>query len=302
MDVDAELALFEAEIADFESETHDATNAPEEVEDAVAITTSTVTDTDAPALTHQAVETLPSAVALPSSSSSDISTTGPHNNLGAIPVAPYSSTNEIVNRKRPQPSTPFISDTSTKVQLASISNAATSTALTAPSASKSATSTKLVFPMVSSSAKHPKAFPVFPSTTGAPSPAPLDGIQPSNSDTQENTNNTKISKTMIRKAAGKVWVDKSLADFPANDFRIFVGDLSREVGDALLARTFESYKSVSLARVVRDHRTSKSKGYGFISFSDWEEGQRALKEMNGKYCGNRPMMLRKSDWQKRSIY
>jgi RNA recognition motif-containing protein len=106
----------------------------------------------------------------------------------------------------------------------------------------------------------------------------------------------------VRKAAGQVWIDKSLTEFPVNDFRIFVGDLSVEVTDALLKRTFEHYKSLTHVRIVRDTRTGKNKGYGFISFTDWEEGQRALKEMNGKYCGVRPMMLRKSDWQKRAAH
>ena len=37
-------------------------------------------------------------------------------------------------------------------------------------------------------------------------------------------------------------------------------------------------------------------GYGFVSFSDAIEGARALREMNGKYVGNRPCKLSKSTW------
>ena len=38
-------------------------------------------------------------------------------------------------------------------------------------------------------------------------------------------------------------------------------------------------------------------GYGFVSFSDAVEGAKALREMDGKYIGNRPCKLRKSSWQ-----
>ena len=40
-------------------------------------------------------------------------------------------------------------------------------------------------------------------------------------------------------------------------------------------------------------------GYGFVSFSDPIEGAKALREMDGKYVGNRPCKLRKSTWDER---
>ena len=38
-------------------------------------------------------------------------------------------------------------------------------------------------------------------------------------------------------------------------------------------------------------------GFGFASFGDPIEGAKALREMDGKYIGNRPCKLRKSSWQ-----
>ncbi|KAL6504567.1 hypothetical protein OROGR_026490 [Orobanche gracilis] len=52
--------------------------------------------------------------------------------------------------------------------------------------------------------------------------------------------------------------------------------------------------------VVRDKRTGKTKGYGFISFCNPTDLVGALKEMNGKYVGNRPIKLRKSTWTERT--
>ena len=56
-----------------------------------------------------------------------------------------------------------------------------------------------------------------------------------------------------------------------------------------------------MARVVRDSRTGKSKGYGFISLGKPNDFLSALKEMNGKHVGNRPVKLSKSNWQQRSL-
>lgn len=70
--------------------------------------------------------------------------------------------------------------------------------------------------------------------------------------------------------------------FLTDDFRIFCGDLGNDVTDELLTRYFSHFASFVKAKVVRDKRTNKSKGYGFISFSDPQDYIRAMKEMNGE--------------------
>lgn len=87
----------------------------------------------------------------------------------------------------------------------------------------------------------------------------------------------------IRVGGGQVWEDHSLADWTDDDFRIFCGDLGNDVNDELLTRTFSKYPSFQRAKVVRDKRTSKSKGYGFISFKDPQDFIRAMKEMDGEF-------------------
>ncbi len=39
--------------------------------------------------------------------------------------------------------------------------------------------------------------------------------------------------------------------------------------------------------------------YGFVSLLDVTEGMKAMKEMNGKYVGNRPCKLVRSNWEDR---
>ncbi len=67
-----------------------------------------------------------------------------------------------------------------------------------------------------------------------------------------------------------------------DDFRIFCGDLGNEVTDEVLARAFAKYPTFGKAKVVRDKRTNKTRGYGFVSFRDPNDFVKAMREMNGK--------------------
>ncbi|KAJ8316247.1 hypothetical protein KUTeg_006261 [Tegillarca granosa] len=108
-------------------------------------------------------------------------------------------------------------------------------------------------------------------------------------------------KKFVRTAAGETWEDPSLEEWNQDDFRIFCGDLGNEVTDEVLARAFSKYGTFVKAKVIRDKRTNKTKGFGFASFKDPNDFARAMREMNGKYVGNRPIKLRKSTWKDRNI-
>nr|CCA17788.1 RNAbinding protein putative [Albugo laibachii Nc14] len=108
------------------------------------------------------------------------------------------------------------------------------------------------------------------------------------------------AKRFVRVAGGERWEDVTLAEWPDNDFRLFCGDLGNEVTDELLAHNFSCFPSFQRAKVIRDKFTHKSRGYGFVSFGDPFDCAKALREMNGKYIGNRPVKLHKSKWEDRS--
>lgn len=136
---------------------------------------------------------------------------------------------------------------------------------------------------------------------GQPIPATLPPIRP-NQDTEEvKTESTSKGDITKRKAGGKVWTDPSLAEWPEDDFRVFAGNLGLEISDEALAAAFHKYSSFLMAKVVRDKKTGKSKGFGFLSFGSAEDYIRAVREMNGKYIGSRPVTLSKSKWQQRSL-
>ena len=99
--------------------------------------------------------------------------------------------------------------------------------------------------------------------------------------------------TVVRKGGGTTWTDDSLTQWDPTQFRIMVGNLAGEVTDDSLAKAFAQY-GVSKARVVRDKRTTKSKGFGFVSFTDGEQGFKAAREMLGKYIGSHPVTIQRS--------
>ncbi|OQR82769.1 RNA-binding protein [Achlya hypogyna] len=108
-------------------------------------------------------------------------------------------------------------------------------------------------------------------------------------------------KKFLRVAAGKVWEDATLAEWPENDYRLFCGDLGNEVNDELLTQAFSTYSSFAMAKVVRDKLTHKSRGYGFVSFLDPFDAAKAMRDMNGKYIGNRPVKISKGKWADRAL-
>lgn len=111
----------------------------------------------------------------------------------------------------------------------------------------------------------------------------------------------KKQKKFIRVSGGQTWEDPTLSEWEDGDFRLFCGDLGNDVTDELLTRIFSRYPSFTKARVVRDKRTNKTKGFGFISFKDPQDFIKASKEMNGRYVGSRPIKLRKSTWKNRNL-
>lgn len=96
-------------------------------------------------------------------------------------------------------------------------------------------------------------------------------------------------KTVIRSGGGNSWQDPTLLDWDPAHFRMFVGNLAGEVTDDSLLKAFSKYPSLVKAKVIRDKRTTKSEGYGFVSFSDGDDFFRAAKEMQGKYIGSHPV-------------
>ncbi|KAK3362707.1 hypothetical protein B0T25DRAFT_13540 [Lasiosphaeria hispida] len=134
--------------------------------------------------------------------------------------------------------------------------------------------------------------------TGAGSSAPV--TQPGVSATAEAVDHSAAAvgdekkKTVYREGGGKKWQDDSLLEWDPAHLRLFVGNLAGETTDESLLKAFSRWKSVQRAKVIRDKRTTKSKGFGFVSFSDPDDFFQAAKEMNGKYIQSHPVVVHKA--------
>lgn len=135
----------------------------------------------------------------------------------------------------------------------------------------------------------------------SPQPGPSGGSEGGAAAAGKKDKKAKKDRRLLRMAGGETWEDPTLGEWDPDDFRIFVGDIGNEVSDEHLTRAFGKFPSFQKAKVVRDKRTSKSRGFGFVSFKDPQDFIRAMRELNGKYIGNRPMKLRKSNWKDRNL-
>ncbi|ORX82081.1 hypothetical protein K493DRAFT_320519 [Basidiobolus meristosporus CBS 931.73] len=73
----------------------------------------------------------------------------------------------------------------------------------------------------------------------------------------------------------------------SSHYHVFVGDLSPEVNDQVLAKAFSAFGSMSDARVMWDMNSGKSRGYGFVAFREKADADQAINTMNGEWLGSR---------------
>lgn len=150
----------------------------------------------------------------------------------------------------------------------------------------------------------PKAAP-FSVTNSIPSFTSVGvAMPPTASSTADSQSNfPKASKSVTKRAAaGKTWEDPTLIEWPKNDFRLFVGNLAKDVHTTQVEEAFRNkYTSFAMGRVIYNKADNKSKGYGFVSFLDPRDAARALREMNDSFLGSRPIKVKRGEWQERDF-
>jgi cold-inducible RNA-binding protein len=73
--------------------------------------------------------------------------------------------------------------------------------------------------------------------------------------------------------------------------RLFVGSLSWDTDDNGLRSAFERYGTVDDAKVMTDRETGRSRGFGFVTFSDSATAQSAMQQMNGAQLDGRTLAV-----------
>jgi len=102
-------------------------------------------------------------------------------------------------------------------------------------------------------------------------------------------NGRKIFDTEIR--VNWAYQGQQNKEDTSGHFHVFVGDLSPEVNDDVLAKAFSAFGTLSDARVMWDMNSGKSRGYGFLAFRDKTDAEQAIATMNGEWLGSRAIRV-----------
>jgi RNA recognition motif-containing protein len=73
--------------------------------------------------------------------------------------------------------------------------------------------------------------------------------------------------------------------------KLFVGGLSWGMTDADLRKAFEPYGEITEAKVITDRDTGRSRGFGFVTFSQDEDARTAISKMNGTSLDGRDITV-----------
>lgn len=73
--------------------------------------------------------------------------------------------------------------------------------------------------------------------------------------------------------------------------KIYAGNLPFSVTDASLRSNFAEFGDVASAKVMMDHETGRSKGFGFVEMASAEAAQSAIAGLNGVSVDGRSIVV-----------
>lgn len=76
--------------------------------------------------------------------------------------------------------------------------------------------------------------------------------------------------------------------------KIFIGGLNWNTTEQGLWDGFSKFGTVTDAKVVTDRETGRSRGFGFVTFSNSEEADNAINTMNGNVFEGRTLTVNKA--------
>lgn len=83
----------------------------------------------------------------------------------------------------------------------------------------------------------------------------------------------------------------SISLFKVCVMNLYVGNLSYQMTDDDLHNAFSAYGEVSSAKIIMDRETGRSKGFGFVEMPNDDEGQEAIKGLDGTDVGGRSIKV-----------
>jgi RNA recognition motif-containing protein len=82
--------------------------------------------------------------------------------------------------------------------------------------------------------------------------------------------------------------------------RIYVGNLSFNTEEQQIEQLFASIGEVASVRLIRDHATGRSRGFGFVEMTTTEHGQAACTALDQREFDGRRLTVNEARPQERS--
>ena len=81
--------------------------------------------------------------------------------------------------------------------------------------------------------------------------------------------------------------------------KVFVGGLSWNTTDEGLRQAFERFGEITEAKVITDRETGRSRGFGFVTFTQDEFATQAISEMDGTELDGRSIKVNEAQERSR---
>src|SRR5687767_8224238 len=72
---------------------------------------------------------------------------------------------------------------------------------------------------------------------------------------------------------------------------IYVANLHYRLNDEDLHQIFSEFGQVTSAKIIKDHETGRSRGFGFVEMPNQEEGTKAMESLNGSEVEGKQLMV-----------
>ena len=79
--------------------------------------------------------------------------------------------------------------------------------------------------------------------------------------------------------------------------KLFIGSLAWATDSASLQAAFERFGAIEEATVISDRESGRSRGFGFVTFTEEGPAQQAISEMNGSQLDDRPIVVNEAKEQ-----
>ena len=114
-----------------------------------------------------------------------------------------------------------------------------------------------------------------------------------NSKIENSENSEKSEKSEKSENSSK---NENLENLPSNVYEeLFVRNLSYSTSEQSLAEFFMKYGDVEVAQIVKDKKTQKSRGFGFVKFYEKKAAYLAMKDSENLMLDDRKLQIRYSN-------